>query len=308
MSPCNNTAAQDCKRDCLAEKLDVYLDAVMHHDLTAAPLASGFRQTENAVVKKPGDGMWRSATALGKVQRRFFDPVTAQAAYFGLVEEGDTAAIVAVRLQVQHDQITEAEWYIGRRGDPGINGPANAEGQGATLYDVDNLIANPPPERTVPPGKRLPREALIAITNSYFDGITSHDGTIILAHPGCVRVENGFLTTQRPIPADWNDQGVNGVTDCTSGMGNFQIALVAGRRYPLVDEAAQVVLGTAVFLRDPGSERRRNSFSEFFFIDEGRIRHIYAAMFYPAPGRPVPNWPPYDGNFPLPAALMQEVQ
>jgi len=24
-------------------------------------------------------------------------------------------------------------------------------------------------------------------------------------------------------------------------------------------------------------------------------------MFYPAPEEPVPNWPPYEGNWPLPA-------
>jgi len=26
-------------------------------------------------------------------------------------------------------------------------------------------------------------------------------------------------------------------------------------------------------------------------------------MFYPTPDAPVPNWPPYDGNWPLPAEL-----
>jgi len=26
-------------------------------------------------------------------------------------------------------------------------------------------------------------------------------------------------------------------------------------------------------------------------------------MFYPPPEQPVPNWPPYDGNWPLPASL-----
>jgi hypothetical protein len=32
---------------------------------------------------------------------------------------------------------------------------------------------------------------LIAATNSYFDGITSHDGRIIQAIAGCQRFENG---------------------------------------------------------------------------------------------------------------------
>ena len=52
-------------------------------------------------------------------------------------------------------------------------------------------------------------------------------------------------------------------------------SLVAARRFPIVDEEA------------------------------GKIRTIYAAMYYPPPEMPVPNWPPYDGNWPLPATFSQ---
>ncbi|MBF8269248.1 MAG: hypothetical protein HW386_957, partial [Gammaproteobacteria bacterium] len=242
--------SRDCNRNCLSNTLDVYLSAVIGHDPVAAPLFIGFRQTENAIVVPPGGGMWRSATGLGKVQRRYFDPLTGQAAYFGIVMEGASAAIVTVRIEVQRGEITEAEWYIGRQGDPGINGPAAPGEQGSNLFDLDNLIAYPPPERTVPVSERLSRDALIAVTNSYFDGITSHNGDIIMAHSGCVRIENGFQTTGRPLPADRLDDGHEGKGDCTSGMSGFSIALVAARRYPLVDEEAQVVLGAAVFLRE----------------------------------------------------------
>lgn len=302
---CFKVSAQStgCDRTCLSDMLDTYLHAVITHDPSAAPLFSGFRQTENAVVVKPGDGMWRSATALGMVQRRFLDPVTGQAVYFGMVQEGDNPAITNVRIRVESNMITEAEWYIGRKGDPGINGPADDQGQGANLFSPDNLTDNPPPKRVVQRKERLSRAALIAIANSYFDGITSHDGSIIQAHPGCNRFENGFQTTGRPLPEERKNDGYQGRSDCTSGMGGFSIALVAGRRFPLVDEQAQVVLGTAIFLRQPGSERRRNCFAELFIIDGGLIRRIYAAMFYPEAAKPVPNWPPYDGHFPLPASF-----
>lgn len=292
-----------CNRACLTERLDAYLDALVANDPAQAPLFAGFRQTENATVVALGKGLWRSATGLGEVDRRYFDPLTGNAAFFGIVEERDGAAIALLRLRVLGREIAEAEWYVGRRGDPGINGPVAPGATGGNLYDLENLVANPPPERAVPRTDRLPREALVAITNSYFDGISNHDGDIIRAHPGCLRVENGLKTTGRPLPAERRDDGFEGRTDCTSNMGTFGIALVAGRRYPLVDEEAQVVLGTVVFLRNPGESRRRNGLSELFYIDGGRIREIYAAMFYPAPDRPVPNWPPYDGNFPLPAAL-----
>lgn len=296
-----SAAAQTtCSRGCLGGVLDAYLGALTANDPGAAPLAAGFRQTENAVVVPEGTGLWATATGLGAVDRHYFDAEAGQAAWFGVLDEGEAAAVALLRLRVEAREVTEAEWYVGREGDPGINGPVAPGETGGNLYDLDNLVANPPPERVVPPAERLPRRALVAITNSYFDGITTHDGAIIRAHRGCLRVENGLQTTGRPLDEGSTD-GFEGRTDCMSNMGTFGIAHVAGRRYPLVDIEAQVVLGTVVFIRDPGSAQRRNGLSELFYIDSGRIRSIHAAMFYPAPDVPVPNWPPYDGNFPLPA-------
>lgn len=299
MSAANAQTA--CNRACLADMLDSYLEAIAAHDPARAPLFVGFRQTENAAVVPLGKGLWQTAAGLGEVQRRFFDPVTGNAAYFGIVDERSGPAIVTLRVRVEDREITEAEWFIARRGDPGISGPVAPGAAGGNLYDIENLIENPPPERVVPRAERVSRRALVAATNSYFDGITNHDGSIIMAHPGCLRVENGLQTTGRPLPEDRRNDGYQGRTHCMSGMEGFGISLVAGRRYPLVDEEAQVVLGTVVFLRNPGANQRRNGLSELFYIDGGKIREIYAAMFYPAPDRPVPNWPPYDGNFPLPA-------
>jgi hypothetical protein len=93
------------------------------------------------------------------------------------------------------------------------------------------------------------------------------------------------------------------VSDCTSNLATINIEMVAARRYPIVDEEAGVVLAIAVFIRKPGTTTRRNALSEWFVIDNNKIRSIYSAMFYPAPEAPVPNWPPYNGNWPLPAAL-----
>jgi hypothetical protein len=286
-------AANDCDRACLRGMLDQYLNAVIKHNPAQAPLFTGFRQTDNAVVVRRGEGVWKTVTGLGKMQRQYIDPVSSQAAYFGIVEEGAELAIATVRVKVENRMITEAEWYIDRKGDPGLNGPA-APGQPAgNFFDPENLTANPPPERVVAKADRLPREALIAITNSYFDGITTHDGSIIMAYPGCARTENGNLVTGRA------GRGGGSPSDCTSGLATINIANVAGRRYPIVDQEAGIVLAMAVFIRKPGTTTRRNAFSEWFVIDGGRIRSIYSAMFYPAPDAPVPNWPPYDGNWPL---------
>lgn len=276
-----------CNRGCLAAMLDRYLAAVIAHDPAAAPLAIGYRHTENALNVPLGRGVWKSATGLGQVQRRYFDPVSGQAAYYGILQEGAHPAIVTARLRIEHRRITEAEWYIARDGDPGLPNarPPNA-------WNPQGLTATPPPQRVVPPAQRLPRAAMIAIVNSYYDGITSHDGSVVLARAGCNRYENGTRVTGR--------RGGVG-DDCASGLAHFNLANVAARRVSFVDEQAGMVLGMAVFIRRAGSPVPRNVFSEWFSIDDGKISDIWTAMYYPGPERPVPNWPPYDGNFPLPA-------
>jgi ketosteroid isomerase-like protein len=280
----------DCGRPCLKGLLDGYLAAVIRHDPGSAPLAPGYRHTENAINIPRGMGVWRSVTALGPVQRRYLDPVSGQAAYYGLVAEGDRLAVVTARLRIEHRAITEAEWYIARETDPGLPGATPP-----SSWNPQQLRATPPPERVIPVAQRLPRETLIAIVNSYFDGITSHDGTVVRAHPGCNRYENGSRVTGRR-------GGVE--DDCVSGFANFNLANVAARRVGFVDEEAGVVLGMAVFIRRAGSPIPRNAFSEWFWIEDAKIRNIWTAMYYPGPERPVPNWPPFDGNFPLAAATV----
>ena len=308
------SAQATCDRACLRTMLDQYLNAVVKHDPAAAPLVVGFRQTENAINTRPGNGVWKTVTALGKVQRRYYDATSGQAAYYGTVEEGSSTAIVTVRVRVENKQLTEAEWYVARENDPGLNGTRQPGRPPANLHNPEYLSKNPPPERVVPANQRADRASLVRIVNSYFDAITSHDGSVALTHQGCGRVENGspapagrFLPPAAPAagqtgPAPGPPGGGN--NDCVSGLQNFNGSMVVARRIPLVDEEAQAVLAFAIFIRRPGSPTPRNVFSEWFFVDEAKIRTVYAAMFYPPPELAVPNWPPYDGNWPLPAGIV----
>jgi len=314
------TAAQGqaaCDRACLRGILDQYLNAVVKHDAAAAPVVVGFRQTENAINTRPPNGVWKTLTALGKVQRRYFDAVTGQAAYFGTVEESDSTAIVSVRVRVENRKVTEVEWYLARENDPGLSGPRQPGRGPANNYNKDYLTQNPPPERTVPANARADRATLMRIVDSYFDAITSHDGSVAVTHPGCGRVENGSPTpaglflppanTAQPAAGARGPRGGapgGGGNDCVSGLQNFSGQMAAARRMPLVDEEAQAVLAYAVFVRRPGVATPRNVFAETFIIDEAKIRMVYAAMFYPPPDLAVPNWPPYDGNWPLPGSIM----
>ena len=307
------SAQEACDRACLRTMLDQYLNAVIKHDPAAAPLVVGFRQTENAINVRPGNGVWKSVTALGAVRRRYLDPVSGQAAYYGTMEESGGTAIVTVRVRVEGRRLTEAEWYLARADDPGLNGPRQPERPPANLHNPDYLSKNPPPDRVVPGNQRSDRATLVRIVNSYFDAITSHDNSVAMTHPGCGRVENGspapagrFLPPNASAtpPAGQAAPPANANNDCVSGLANFNLSMVVARRTPVVDEEAQVALGYAVFIRRPGSPTPRNVFSEWFVIDEAKIRTIYTAMFYPSPELAVPNWPPYDGNWPLPATIV----
>ena len=79
------------------------------------------------MVRRPGTGMWESAKALGKMQRRYFDAESEQAGYFGTLEEESGTAVVTVRLKIDDRKISEAEWHLARKGDPGIGVGAGAQ-------------------------------------------------------------------------------------------------------------------------------------------------------------------------------------
>lgn len=301
-------AQESCDRACLNTLLDQYLEAVVENDPALAPLAQGIRQTENAINVAPGGSFWQSITALGEVQRKYFDPVSEQAAYYGSVDENGESALVTARIRVENRIITEAEWYIARANDPGLRGERQAGEPPANLLNTDYLKQNGPPERIVPINERADRNTLIRIVSSYFDALTSHDRSIALAHPGCGRAENGT-----PAPGGQFLPALDGslpssddpsARDCLAGLEGFNLQMVAARRTPLVDVEAQAVLSYAVFIRRPGTTTPRNVFSEWFFIDQAKIRTVYTAMFYPPAELAVPNWPPYDGNWPLPSSIV----
>jgi len=272
-----SAATAECDRPCLQIMLDRYLNAMVKHNPAQALLDPKFRYTENAVAMKTDEGLWKSAMALGAVRRRYLDAVSGQAGYFGLIEEANGFGIATVRIRVADKKITEAEVIIGRKAD------------GA--FDADGLIGKPPPEDVHPARSR---EELVKAAQSYFEGLANSNGAGVLAHKGCYRIENGLLLTGRPI----KDSQPPAVADCAT-LGNFKATIngVSHRRYPLVDEEAGVVLGMGILERPQGAKRPdgsiypRNLLSEYFIVEDGRIRGIYAAMHYMTPDiADAPGW------------------
>ena len=146
------------------------VDSTKRDDAQIANIERLIGQTENAINTRPGNGVWKTVTGLGKVQRRYLDPVAGQAGYYGTVEEGSDTAVVTVRVRVENRKVTEAEWYLARANDPGLNGPRQPGRGPANAYNVDYL-RNQPPDRVVPAAQRSTREERQA--NSYFDAIVA---------------------------------------------------------------------------------------------------------------------------------------
>lgn len=303
--PATSMAAErSCDRACLQQLAERYMRAVATHDVQAASLMPGYRQTENTKVTREGTGVWKIVTGVDSNPRLYLDPINGQALWFGTIDTTlrKQPEVTMVRLKVIDRQIAEAEWFMSGPGLGSMRGPAQPDGKNQVLADPAYLQANKPEPRVIPVAKRLSRAALEGIANSYFDGLTQKDGSIVLAHPNCFRVENGTLVTGRPLEPGGTD-GYQGKTNCTSRYDQFDMSLVANRRFFAIDEEQQVVATSAIFMRTANSSFRRCVFHEIFYIDDGRISKIYSVIYYPPPSDPVPNWPPYQGNFPLPPSF-----
>ncbi len=286
-TPSVTSAVEMCDRSCLIGILNQYLDAVCKHDPSKAPLAPNYRSTENAVEVKSGKGVWTTVNTLGEVQRRYADPINQSAAFYGLVQESGNPALVSLRLKIHDRKISEAEWTIARKG--------------SIIYKPEGAVMFTPPKDMVRPEHRSSRESMIAAADSYFSGIQGHDGNITLAHPGCYRIENGtwmvgvlpgqplgnIVSTNAPL-----EKGGDGIkasyfanSQCNTGfpgMGKVTEAVIE-RRYSVVDEDAGIVMGTVIFKRVPGVMQQGSPMkwlylTEFFQIENGRIRGIFAAM------------------------------
>jgi hypothetical protein len=263
-------ASNDCDRSCLRAVTESYLSALVKHDPKAAPLAKTFRYTENTVEVAPGSGLWQSATAMGEFKRIYVDAVQGQTGVFALINEQDVPAIVSLRLKIVDRKVTEGEAIIGRKG--------------VSLYEPKNLIEHGPSDQPISTALRSSRADMIKAADSYFNGAQAQNPAIVLQKPGCDRYENGVKMTHRTGPGPG---GVSMNKDCAGTIaGAKQIAAVVDRRYPVVDEEAGVVMGTAIFNRPPGAKRSdgtlwpRLLLTEFFPIENARFTAIYAAMFY----------------------------
>ncbi len=189
--------SQECDRACLEGMAEKYLAAMLAHDPSRAPIARGTRYTENAVELTLPDGLWRTVGSVGPYRLFVSDPKQGEIGFFVKAQENGAPVLVATRLKVVSRQITEIESYVPRLGAT-ITGGASSVPRADELGDVTRKQFTTP----LPAGKRLSREKLASIANSYYTGLENNTGDKVPPFADdCMRLENGTQTSGRtPAP------------------------------------------------------------------------------------------------------------
>ena len=264
-----------CDRGCLLDVATRYADALTAHTFDEVAIDPALRSTENAAPLAVDAGVARSATGW-RYRHTVVDAERGQILIFGTVAEGDTDAMLAIRLRIAARRVVESERLVARAADSRLFAPRASD-------EIRPLFDGP-----VDRDHRSTRETLVAVANRYFDAISAGDPAVAAFHPDCNRYENGVRTTNQPPRF---------ATSCSEGIRRL-VYMREGRerRFPLVDVDRGLVLGIVAFDLPSMNEVRtirgqRVEFSdarqllprtiflyELFRIDEGRIRAIEAVM------------------------------
>ena len=178
----------NCDRACLDGLIDRYLAALVAHDPMRVPSAESVKFTENTAALKLGEGAWKTATGVGSYQIHIADPVTNQAAFIGVLKEGGKATMFALRLKAANRRITEIETILARSGLGGVSdlAPSKLVTSRAAFAQV---LAKP---------ERSAREKMMAVANSYYEGIERGSGDVVPFAADCHRIENGVALVNNP--------------------------------------------------------------------------------------------------------------
>jgi hypothetical protein len=240
-------AARDCDRACLNAIAEQYLAALQAHDPVRAPLAPGARYTENGSELPLPDGLWRT---VGKVESyRLFvtDAPRGAVGFFVKAQENGSPVLVATRLQVLAQQITEIESIATRLG--------NTVGGGPSVLGREDQLGESPRKQFVtalPPAARRTREQLAAIVNSYFTGIENNTGEKPPPFADdCLRLENGTQTNSRPVAPGAEPGPLNFSCKEAFGLGYYrEDTRLRNRRVLAVDEERGLVYAGVFFDHD----------------------------------------------------------
>ncbi len=275
-----------CDNACLSAVMDQYLAALTAHDAKKARSATTSNIPRTACRSPPPDGLWNTAK---DVPYKFViaDPATRQVALLGIINENGNQNFFSTRLLVEKGKITEIENLVARNLSAGGGG-----------FGVQRKLTAPHPlfMEVEPADKRLPRDKLQAIANSYFTGLdTEESGKDIPFDPKCQRMENGTFTASSP------DDNANAMSklDCKAQFDTGFSTIVTNiraRRFPVIDPERGLVYALGFFDHSGNAPRTANAdgtlrentgtfaqpfsfiIAEVFKVKDGKIRQIEAVL------------------------------
>ncbi|HTM95345.1 MAG TPA: hypothetical protein VL100_05960 [Croceibacterium sp.] len=300
---------QKCQRECLEGIMDKYLHAMADDKVSDELFARDVRFTENGVQLPLGrEGLWATASGLGKYTFYVPDVETQQVAFLGtMMEQASRSASgpprpaeavgVDVRLRIDADgKISEVEQIVARPDRP-LGAAADAPGNSpfpATGAAVEAMGApHPIFLQAVPESERMSRADLIAVANQYFEGMQRNDGKGYYPFTDdCLRRENGMIAAGPP-----GTQGGMGGRPVETCKGQFETSLkgivtgIRDRRFVAVDRERGIVFSFAFFDHRPIDWTWQ--LGELFKIENNKIRRI-EAIFIRGPYGMCSGWSTYE--------------
>lgn len=235
--------ATQCDRACLIRTTNIYLAALVAHDPSIVDFSSGVKFVENTVPMKPGEGLWKTASAIPTTFKIYVpDTVSEEIGFLGVMEENDRPIELGLRLKIRNGQITEAEHLIARDLRP------------TSLVNL--VIPRPGLLAAVPPDQRLPRDQMLKMGASYYQALVTADANDAPFADDCVRRENGMQTTSNPPPAK-PGFGTLGAMGCERQLRTHTfdyIKRIEPRRVEIADPETGLVFGLSQF-RQPMDEK-----------------------------------------------------
>jgi hypothetical protein len=231
-----------CDRVCLDDFVDQFLKAAIAHDPSELATTANVKYTEDGQKLPLGAGLWATMSGVGDYKLYVPDPSVQEVGYLGSIEENGAASLLALRLKVDGNKVSQIEAIVAR---PARGGPDPYAKVGPVapvfLQSVDEAY-------------RLPRYKMISIANSYFDAIEKNSGEMAPFTDDCVRIENGVVTAGDPDAKNIDHLKFNlTALNCRQQLDTKvmqYITSVSPRRFVAVDEEHGLVFTLPMFVYD----------------------------------------------------------
>jgi hypothetical protein len=180
----NSVPARNCDRECLRGMLTSYLNALVAHNPKTLPLAANVRFTENTVEKPLGEGLWKTASALGTFRQDVLDVRQGVAGTHVVIENSGAPALLQVRLKLADGRVSDIDTTVVRNKDEGM------------IFLPEGLKAASPAMNLTPErSQRNTREEMTRLALLYPAGLKVGSLVKVDAQfaPDAYRLENGQI-------------------------------------------------------------------------------------------------------------------